>query len=353
MTIGTLQDIIEKVRQLAALGNGDQDSNSKIVDYINSYYLYDFPEDLRILRLKDVYSFNTVEGVDVYPFNYDGWSTIKTPIYCAKREISLFQNIRDFTNYSFEEQYIEALDIADGTIGPYAGTTTKSPMIRSSNNNPLVDTQTAPTGIFPAGFPATFTDGNISRVQNILISANTATETLVVTDDGAGNLIGDVAAGGTIDYNTGVVANLTFSAVVPSGNDINIQYIPVTFGRPSRVLFSQYQFTVRPVPDQAYTIEMEGYRTPSMALMGTTDPNAPDLVNGRPEDFDWWELIAFGVAKKFYQDRLDVDGVQMMDAFLQEAINGAETKTYAQLGTRQASTIYRDEAKQDVWGGYI
>jgi hypothetical protein len=66
------------------------------------------------------------------------------------------------------------------------------------------------------------------------------------------------------------------------------------------MLFFQNQFVLRPVPDKAYTIEITAYRQPSQALMGTNDPTTPDL-NGRPEELYWWELIAFGVAKKLYQ----------------------------------------------------
>jgi len=342
MTVGILQDIIEKVRECAALGTGDQSTEQKIIKYINSYYVLDLPNDLRNLKLKDVYTFNTVQGVDTYPFDFDQWSTVEGPAYCGKIQIPLFQDKASFYRYNFNSQQLQTFDDGDGTSGPYAGTTQASPVIRSVYNNPIVDTQTAPTGVFPAGYPPTFRDSNISRVQSILISANTALSSLHVTDDGAGNLIGDCTSG-TIDYQTGAIANLVFTSAVPSGNDINIQYTQAVLGKPYTILFFQNQFTLRPVPDQSYTIEMTAYREPSKALLGTTSFTEPNL-NGRPEEFCWWELIAFGVAKKFYQDRLDTDGVQMMDAFLQEKISEARTRTYGQLGSRSINTMFRNEA---------
>lgn len=350
MTVGILQNIIEKVREVSASGNSLQVTDEKIVKYLNSYYLYDLPDDLRLLKLKDVYVFNTIQGLDTYPFDFEGWSTIEGPAYCAKREMTLFQNPAEFYTWNFNQQTIETFDTADGTAGPYSGTTLDSPMIASVNNNPPQDTAIPNTSVFPSGYPPSFTFHNISRIQNILISANTSTSSLHVSDDGNGNLIGDCLAGGTINYQTGVIANLTFTANVPSGNDINIQYIPVTLGRPNTILFTQQQFIVRPVPDQAYTIEINGYRSPSQALLGTTSNTAPNL-NGQPEYFDWWELLAFGTAKKLYQDRLDTDGIQLMEAFVQEKISEARTRTYAQLGKRQISTIYRDETSgQSYWG---
>lgn len=351
MTIGILQDIIEKIREISASGNSDQVTDSKIIKYINSYYLYDFPDDLRILKLKDMYSFNTIQGVDTYPFNFDSWSSVQAPAYCAKQQITLFQDTASFYSYSYGVQQLETFVHSDGTAGPYVGTTIASPILRSVYNNPIADTQTAPTGIFPAGYPPSFAENNISRIQNILISANTASGSLHVTDDGAGNLIGNCLVGGTIDYMTGAIANLTFTSAVPSGNQINIQYTSVNLSQPFSILFFQNQFVLRPVPDQAYLIEITAYREPSKALLGTNSIESPNL-NGRPELFDWWELIAFGVAKKLYQDRLDMDGVQIMEGFLQEKISEARTRTYAQLGSRQINTIFRDENNQQNLGAY-
>lgn len=351
MTVGLLQDIIEKAREVSASGNSDQVTDTKIIKYINSYYLYDLPNDLRNIKLKDVYTFNTIQGVDTYPFDFDHWSTVEGPAYCGKIQITLFQDKASFYAYNFSSQQLYTFDSGDGGAGPYAGNTQVYPVIRSVNNNPIVDTQTSNVQVFPAGYPPTFSQSNISRVQNILISANTATSSLHVTDDGAGNLIGDCVAGGTIDYQTGAIAGLTFTASIPSGNDINIQYIQQVQGQPYTVLFFQNQFTVRPVPDQAYTIEMTAYRQPSQALLGTTSLTEPNLA-GRPEELYWWELIAFGVAKKLYQDRLDTDGVAMMDAFLQEKISEARTRTYAQLGSRQINTIFRDETNTNNMLGW-
>jgi hypothetical protein len=117
------------------------------------------------------------------------------------------------------------------------------------------------------------------------------------------------------------------------------------------MLFYQNQFVVRPVPDQAYTIEVTAYRRPSQALLGTTSTTAPNLA-GRPEQYDWWELIAFGVAKKLYQDRLDDMGVMQMQKYYDEKLSDCNMRTYAQLGKRQSITIYRDETRQQFGTNY-
>ena len=177
----------------------------------------------------------------------------------------------------------------------------------------------------------------VSRVQNILITANISNgSTLNVTDDGSGNLIGD-AASGAIDYGTGAITNLVFTQNVPSGNPIQIQYNPVQLSIPLSILFFQNQFTLRPVPDRGYTIELTAYRQPSQALANTA------AFAGNPELSEWWEAIAVGAAKKIYEDRLDSDGVALMDKMLRERYALADTRTYAQIGNQRVSTIFADQ----------
>ncbi len=351
MTVGNLQDIIEKIREVSASGNSNQVTTEKIIKYINSYYLYDLPNEFRNLKLKDVYTFNTIQNVDTYPFDFDHWETVEAPAYCGKMPMVLFQDKASFYGYNWMSQQLQNFTIGDGTTGPYTFTVENYPITASINNNPIADTELSNTQIFPAGYPPTFIEPNISRIQNILISANTATSSLHVTDDGAGNLIGDCIAGGTINYLTGVVAGLVFTQAVPAGNNVTIQYLQSVQGQPYVMLFFQNQFVVRPVPDQAYTIELTAYRRPSQALLGTTSLQSPNLA-GRPEQLDWWELIVYGVAKKLYQDRLDDMGVQQMQKYYDEKLSECNTRTYAQLSKRQSITIFRDETRTQIGLNY-
>ncbi|OGT44290.1 MAG: hypothetical protein A3F13_02670 [Gammaproteobacteria bacterium RIFCSPHIGHO2_12_FULL_40_19] len=355
MSIGTLQDIITKVRKLTGSGTSLQLTDAQIIDYINSFYLYDFPAEFRSLKLKDTYTFNTRQNIDVYPFDYDHWSTVQQPCYCMNREIKLFTDQWSFygVNYNWQQQV--NFDTGDGTTGPYSGTLTSTPIIRSVNNNPMTSTQFASSADYLAAPSVpSFPLANMSRVQNLLITANTASGTLNVTDDGAqgstGNLIGDCAAGGTINYQTGAIAGLTFTSAIPSGNDIQAQYNPATPSIPLSILLYQNQFVLRPVPDQGYTITLAAYRLPSQALLGSEDPDSPNL-SGRPELLEWWETLAFGAAKKVYEDRLDPDGVALMDKGLAERYALNETRTYAQLGSQRIATLFSDQLSHNYGSG--
>jgi hypothetical protein len=352
MAIANLKSIIGKVRRLTGSADARQlpdsadptDPNSVgITDYINSFYLYDLPAQFRSLKLKDTLTFNTTRGVDTYAFNSEQYLTVEMPCYCAKREIALFQNPWNFYGVNYNWQYRNNFATATGVAGPYSGTTTAHPILRSVNNNPAntTGTPTTPGGTQGyAGFPS-------SRAQNILITANIANgNTMNVTDDGNGTLIGDCLAGGAIDYDTGAITGLTFTGVIPAGESIQIQYNPVPLSIPLSILFYQNQFVLRPVPDRGYTIDVSVYRQPTQALM-TAGANL-----GTPELNEWWELIATGAAKKIYEDRLDFDGVALMEKMLQEKYQLAYTRTYAQLGKQRMNTIFAEQNTINYGAGW-
>ena len=357
MAIVSLAAIYGKIRRLTGADStqlpnvATSDPNSVgLADYVNSFYSYDLPAQFRSLKLKDKYTFNTIANQDTYPFNSEQYTTIEMPCYCMKREIALFNDPWSFYGANFNWQSQDNFTSGNGTNGPYSGYATGTPILASVNNNPYTSTQVpaSPTNYGTPNIPGVSQGSpayQAGRIQNILITANTASGTCNVTDDGDGNLIGDISPSedqGTIDDTTGEISGLYFSEVIPSGNSIQIQYNPIQPTIPLSILFFQNQFVLRPVPDQGYTIELVAYRQPTQALMQTS-ANA-----GTPELSEFWETIAFGAAKKIFQDRMDMDGVAMMDKALREAYDLNYSRTYAQLGKQRVSTIYADQLQ----GGY-
>ena len=349
--IVNLNSIFAKIRRLTGSSDTNQMPNYAVAsnpnsvglaDYINSFYNYDFPAQFRSLKLKDKLTFNTVQGVDTYPFNSEQFITVEQPCYCAKREIALFNDPWSFYGCNFNWQNIENFLTGNGTVGPYTGFTTATPIIRSVNNDPgNVGTANIP-GVSQGntGYPS-------SRVQNILITTNISNgDTLNVTDDGNGTLIGDCQPGGSINYATGQIQNLIFTQAIPGSANIQIQYNPATLSIPLSILFFQNQFTLRPVPDAGYTVELIAYRQPTQALMNLGGGT------GTPELSEWWELIAIGASKKIYEDRLDSDGVALMDKMLNEKYQMVYTRTYAELGKQRINTIFADQNNFNYGTGF-
>ncbi len=359
MAIVTLSAIRLKFRKLTGSGSSYAITDAEIDDYINSFYSYDFPAQFRSLKLKDKYIFNTIQGIDVYAFNSEQYTTVEMPCYCAKREIKLFNDPWSFYGVNYNWQQLQNFAFGTGNSATtYTGTCNATPLIRSVNNNPATaaTANTPPNSLqaTPEPYPQQGYSGyQAGRVQNVLITANTATSTMNVTDDGNGNLIGDVDSTGvnTINYFTGAIsvkfAVNNVPVAVPSGNQIQIQYNPVQPAIPLSIMFFQNQFTLRPVPDQGYTVELIAYRQPSQAIF------TMGAGTGTPELSEWWEALAFGAAKKFYEDRLDPDGIALMDKALRERYDVAYTRTYAQLGKQRISTIYADQLTNNYGSGQL
>lgn len=430
----TLANAVTKTRKLTGSSNSFQTTDAYIVQQMHSFYSYDMPAKFRSLKLKDVYTFTTNVGQDIYPFNSELYITVNQPCFCAKREIKLFNNPWSFYAANFNWQQFTNFASGDGTTGaqtgsisnitnavnavvtsanhglvsgtaviinnvggmtelngnsynitvinansfflnvdstgfgaytaggdwyasPYNGFTTAAPLIASFNNDPGPATNR--NLFFPQG-----------RVQNVLITANVigdngVGQTQNVTDDGQGNLIQifqtsnntnqeygwtyyrqyasatpTQPGNATINYQTGEITGLTFAEAIPEGTPIQIQYNPKQFSIPLAIMFFQNQFTLAPVPDAGYTIELTCYRQPIQALL------AADMA-GNPELSEWWEILAVGAAKKIFEERLDSDGVMFIDKMLKERYDILETRTYAQIGQERISTIYTDQLTEN------
>ncbi len=353
----TLANAITKTRKLTGSTNSFQVTDSYIVTQMHSFYAYDLPAKFRSLKLKDIYTFTTNVGQDVYPFNSELYTTVNQPCTCAKREIKLFNDPWSFYASNFNWQQFTNFASGDGSAGPYSGFTTASPLIPSVNNDP--GTQTNRNLFFPQ-----------SRVQNILITANVigangVGQTQNVTDDGQGNLIQifqtsnngnqeygwtyyrqyasstpTIPGNATINYQTGEITGLIFDQSIPSGTPIQIQYNPKQFSIPLAIMFYQNQFTLSPCPDAGYTIELTCYRQPIQALIASD-------MSGNPELSEWWEILSVGAAKKIFEERLDSDGVMFIDKMLKERYDIIETRTYAQIGQERISTLYTDQLTEN------
>jgi hypothetical protein len=335
--VSTLQNILNKFRLITGTGTSRQITTDDIMVLINSFYLYDFPAQFRSLKLKDKYVFNCIAGVDVYPFNSEQYTTIEQPVYCAKRPIALYDDPNNFyaANYNGvgnNWQDIENFTFGNGTVGPYSGFTTGFPIIRSANN--ASDDLNYPASITQNILITTSIENGVTLfiTDQPIINSNTGQLNQVYTN---GNILFDNI--GLINYQTGEISNLIFNEVVPGGINITIEYNPVVLNTPLSILFFQDQFTLRPVPDQGYTIELVAYRQPTQALANTP------AFQGTPELSEWWETIAWGAALKFFENKRDESGIANAERALANAYALNQTRTYAQLGKQSISTIYSDQ----------
>lgn len=299
-----LTRIQRKVRDLTGSPSQSQISTEDLNDYINTFILYDFPENLRLFTLRETLVFYTKPNIEIYDQNNTDYDpntiiTVTKPVYVAGYEAFYSESRTQF--YNIYPQINFEQDFASGNGGDtYTGSATQTPFLRN----------------------------------NVTIGAiDVAGNSLQINDDGNGNLIGDIGAGtNTVDYITGAV-NVTFSGNIPAGNKITLFVVPYVASRPNGVLFFNNQFFLRPIPDKIYRIEIEIYRQPTYLMNSSA---IPELAQ-------WWQYIAYGAAKKVLEDRQDLEGLSAIMAGFKEQERLVLRRTIVQQSNERVATIFTEQ----------
>jgi len=305
----TLEDIRTKTRRLTASPSELQLATEDLDEYINTFYLNDLPQHLKIYDLKESATFYTEPNVDVYDLTVNpsftattprAYYSVQPPVYISGYETYFTQSRTEFFRlYPF----VNADETTPGTgiAGAYAYTITNTPVL----------------------------------TNNVTISAvDVGGNALIAIDDGAGGFTGDVT-GGAIDYITGAITALTFTGAIPATENINVQTVPYVASRPSASLFFDNTFTLRPVPDKTYRVEIDVFIYPTALLNDADNPEVQFL----------WQLLAIGAAKKIFEDRGDLEGVDGLAQQFDEQMRLCMRRTLEQMRTERAATIYSSQAE--------
>ncbi len=314
MTVpSTLQDIRDKIRRLTGSPSITQLTDAQIDNAINTYYTYDMPQQIKLFNLKEEFEFYTQPNIDTYDFPRNEYRTVSPPLYIAGYESFWSQSEDQFYRTYPQLEFIEEVAQGDGRVDePYLFTLTNIPCLR---------------GYIAAGKPDTV-------FSQVLISGVSGSTNQIARDDGNGGFIDEagVSLTGSIDYVTGEVS-IEFAFAVDG--TINAQNIPYVAARPQAVLFFNDIFFLRPVPDQAYKVQMEAFRTPTSLIGSSTSP----LLD------EWWQYLAFGGSKKILEDRLDIDGLEKIMVLLEEQQRLVLRRTIVQQTNERTATIYTEQVQ--------
>ena len=315
-TISTLTVIRTKVRRLTRSPSSSQLTNDQIDDYVNTFVLYDFPEftvDNKLVFFLmpnvDVYATNTVNESDPL-FNFKNrFLSVTDPIYVAGQKIGFSQSRDHFFRKYNHNETSETISLGDSVTTLFTGTLSGAPVLPRKVTFSSIDDNGS--GIVLSDVPQV--DGTTGIIQTI------------------GDLVEPDSDGavGTISYLTGAYS-LTFPVAPGSGEDVVAQTHVYNAGRPTAVMFEDHQFTFRPVPDKTYRVEVDAFRRPTELLSGT---DVPDIAQ-------WWQYIAYGAAKKVFEDRMDVESVEaIMPEFMRQRSLVLQ-KLVVQQSSERVATIY-------------
>jgi hypothetical protein len=280
-----LQAIQAKVRNITGAPSEDQLSTVALNDYINNYYVYSMPFELKEQIQLQFLDFYTFPGQDVYSFP-GSFLTDQPMAYCDGYPLIFYQDPDVFYQDWPQEYATDSLANGDGIASSFTGGLQNPPIIIGS--------------LF-------ITDG----VQ-------------VAQDNGLGGFSGDVASPGSINYQTGAFT-VNFAVPCASGAVIYGKYQGYEPARPQSMLFFNNQFTFRAVPGQVHAIRMQGYVSVAPLVNLSDTPTLPE----------WGQLIAYGAALDIFSDRGDLDSYAENVPLLKRFENIALARTVQQFQANQ------------------
>ncbi len=335
MNNANLQQIRNKVRKITGR-NSIQLPDSDVDFLINTYYTVDMPMDLQILKLDDIYTFNTQPNIDVYEFDSNQFFYTKAQFQrgamCDGYSIMLTQDLGTFYSSLPRQQTHQSIGQSNGKAGPYTGSINAYPIYRSFNTQNIGYE-------FPYANP-------IGIGQMVMFTANMSSSRSLVGIDSpnkiagtfgpntkyedTGTFIGD--ATGTINYITGDY-EITFNEVPPAGYDLNAIYTTYAQTRPSSILIYQNQFRLSNPPDVVYKIEVPVLRAPTALAMDGSGPSSPEIA-------ELWQMLAFGAALKVFEDNLDYEQMANIQATIRKYENRARSRGTMQQASTRNETIW-------------
>ncbi len=323
--------IRQKVRRLTRSPSAAQISDADINEYVNTFYQFDLPEELRLFTLKKTLSFYTQPNISVYTSdqaNIPGladfknkYITVGRPVYIAGILSYFSQSREEFFNFFPITSLRQNVGTGDGVETNFSGTL-QAPILQNS-----------------VSFVSKDFNNNAIILEDLPIG----------NDEGDLVIPGTTALLGGIDYITGDYL-FSFPVAPAATAPVQAQSRPYVASLPTAVLYYENEFTVRPVPDLPYKITMDAYIQPIAFLSQDAGTTPVD-----PELDQWWQYLAYGAAKKVFEDRGDIENVQMIMPELDRQERLILRRTLVQRSNQEAATIYNTSGNLDwnnngFWG---
>jgi len=285
----TFANMKSKFRAVTGTPSTDQLSDAQVGAYLNNYYVYTMPFELKEQITNQYLTFTTTPGVDVYSFP-GGYFTDAPGAYADGFPLVFYQDTDVFFQDWPQQYAVDNIATGDGVTTNFSGGLQNPPVI----------------------------------IGSLFIAADDPTGTQqLLTDAGDGTLTGD--GSGTINYLTGAYTAV-FNVAPASTANIYAKYQGYSGNRPQGVLFFNNEFTLRPVPDQAYKILMQGYIQPTTFVDATDTPLQPE----------WGPVIVYGAALERFEDTGDTENFDRYFPVFKRFENVALGRTIQQYTEQQS-----------------
>lgn len=321
-TLSTLDKIRIKIRRITKTPSQSQMTDADIDTYVNTFILYDIPQHFQLFSLRKTIDFYTAPYVDRYTtVNVPATS----PLYNFKNTVTnvtntiridgapaiLIRDNREFFARNPIQQQISVFARGDGISTAFTTTLLFKPILHGSVTISSIDA-----------------NGLAISLRDEPNAGTTITGTLVDTET--------LVVRGSINYITGQMI-INFGIAPANRESVTASFCAYIPSTPREILYYQDAFIVRPIPDRVYKVTIE------------VDVRPTELLNGNdiPDIAQWWQYIAYGAAKKIFEDKSDIASVNviMQEFKHQEILVGR--KTIRSLAEQRTATIYSDPFFKD------
>jgi hypothetical protein len=275
--------------------------NNQIDEYINRYFQYEFPAEVKLNRNYTLHEFNTQKDVQDYtfPVNFTNFVPEAT---IDRKDLLFYQEPDKFYRENPENVQRISQWTGDGSTTAFSNT--------FSNNIPIL-----------AG--SVIVDDQVE----------------VFSDDGAGVLTGDQGGTGTVNYTTGLIS-VNFNTAPTSGQVIQASFIQYRAGMPTAVLMFDNQFRFFPIPDRAYRFRIKAWSLLYVQPSSGANKTLFEVSSDKPLQEEWGPAIAFGASRRIVSDFGEVDRYGELTALYKEQINFILTRTHVDLESSRALPMF-------------
>jgi len=301
MSSWTLSDIRTKTRQVSGRLSVSELSNSQVDEYINKYFQFEFPAEVKLNRNYTLHTFNTTANTQEYAFPAD-YTNFVPAATIDRRSLLFYQDVDKFDQENVLNVSRFSTWTGDGSTVAFSNTYT--------NNTPMIP-------------------GSIVVDDTVE----------VFSDDGAGVLTGDQGGTGTVDYTTGAIA-ATFNTAPANGQVIQASFIQYAAGTPVSVLMFDNKFKFFPVPDRAYRFQIKAWSLLYVKPATGANKTSFTLADDKPLEEEWGPAIAFGAARRIASDFGEMDRYAELTGLYKEQINYILTRTHIDLESSRVLPMF-------------
>lgn len=314
----TLQYIRDSTRRYCRKLDESNATTEYIDQKINYFGLYILPELAPLLQLRKTLTFYTAPNVDTYTTNttdvlnplYDfknRYANVHPPVFFAGIQGAYYQDRESFfADWPQINSVANIGSTGDGIQTTFTGIATSAPMLQNSVVFTSVDI---------GGDPIILVDYPVSAIVGALGLVNQP-QTLP-------------SPYGQINYITGAFT-VVFPTAPAANAPIYIENINYQPAKPFAMLFYDNTFTIRPVPDKTYVIQINVDALPTELLGVTQDPDVKM----------WADVYALGAAKLVFRDDLDTESLQQIEPLFIQALDIVRRPTLRNSANVRTPSFY-------------